>query len=132
MYLLDTNIILEFLLDRARADEVETLLLGTEAEQLYLSDFTLHSLGVILLRFGAQDAFLRVVEDLLLMGGIRLIRLDVGEMSVCAQVAQQFHLDFDDACQYTLAERYDFVIVSFDHDFDRTARGRQTPADILH
>ncbi len=131
MYLLDTNIILEFLLDRARADEVERLLLGMEAEQLYLSDFTLHSLGVILLRFGAQHAFLRVVEDLLLMGGIRLIRLDVAEMPTVAQIAQQFHLDFDDAYQYALAERYDLIILSFDHDFDRTARGRQTPADIL-
>lgn len=42
-----------------------------------------------------------------------------------------FNLDFDDAYQYALAERYDLTIVSFDSDFDRTARGRQSPSQIM-
>lgn len=42
-----------------------------------------------------------------------------------------YNLDFDDAYQYTIAEQYDLVIVSFDHDFDRTDRGRSTPNAIL-
>jgi len=40
-------------------------------------------------------------------------------------------LDFDDACQYTVAERYGPTIVSFDTDFDPTERGRKTPKDVL-
>ncbi len=44
-YLLDSNIILELLLDQQRADEVETFLASAPTEQLFLSDFSLHSLG---------------------------------------------------------------------------------------
>ena len=39
---------------------------------------------------------------------------------------QQFSLDFDDAYQYVAAEKYGLTIVSFDNDFDRTERGRET------
>lgn len=44
---------------------------------------------------------------------------------------QRFTLDFDDAYQYTAAEKYDLQIISFDTDFDRTERGRKTPQQIL-
>jgi len=44
---------------------------------------------------------------------------------------QKFNLDFDDACQYAVAERYGLTIVSFDGDFDRTERGRKVPKDLL-
>jgi predicted nucleic acid-binding protein len=46
--------------------------------------------------------------------------------------AQRFNLDFDDAYQYTAAEKYDIQIVSFDTDFDKTPRGRMTPREILN
>jgi len=45
--------------------------------------------------------------------------------------AQRFGLDFDDAYQYAVAERYGLTIISFDGDFDRTARGRKTPEDLI-
>lgn len=48
-----------------------------------------------------------------------------------AHFAQQFRLDFDDAYQYALAERYNLIIVSFDSDFDRTPRGRKEPSDLI-
>ena len=41
-------------------------------------------------------------------------------------------LDFDDAYQYAVAERYDLTIVSFDHDFDQTKKGRVLPKDLFH
>jgi predicted nucleic acid-binding protein len=43
----------------------------------------------------------------------------------------QFSLDFDDAYQYVGAEQVDAVIISFDSDFDRTDRRRETPMNIL-
>jgi predicted nucleic acid-binding protein len=46
-------------------------------------------------------------------------------------VAERFNLDFDDAYQYTAAEKYDLTLVSFDSDFDHTERGRKTPAEVL-
>jgi len=84
MYLLDTNIFLELLLDQERAD-----------------------------------------------GGIRLLRLSAEEAKRLAEAAQRFGLDFDDAYQYAVAERYGLTIVSFDADFDRTERGRKMPKDLL-
>jgi len=48
-----------------------------------------------------------------------------------ALTADRFKLDFDDAYQYTLVEKYGLAIVSFDKDFDRTPLGRKTPAQVL-
>jgi predicted nucleic acid-binding protein len=42
-----------------------------------------------------------------------------------------FDLDFDDAYQYVAAEKSGPVVAGFDGDFDRTERGRKTPAEIL-
>lgn len=41
-----------------------------------------------------------------------------------------FHLDFDDAYQYVVAEKFNLTLVSFDTDFDRTDRKRMVPAEI--
>jgi predicted nucleic acid-binding protein len=131
MYLLDTNIILELLLDQDNADEVERFLRSTPPEQLYLSEFALYSLGIILLRRKEYDTFLRAVEDLLTTGGLQLVRLGVSDMPELVRAAQAFNLDFDDAYQYAIAERYDLTLVSFDVDFDRTERRRRTPGDVL-
>jgi predicted nucleic acid-binding protein len=130
MYLLDTNIILEVLLDQERAAEAEQLLHNTSPEELYLSDFSLYSLGIILLHRKEHDAFLQLVDDLT-TGGIGLVSLGAERMPDVIHAAQQFNLDFDDAYQYAVAESYDLAIVSFDGDFDRTERGRQTPIEIL-
>jgi len=62
--------------------------------------------------------------------GLRLGALSVEEMERILQPARQFNLDFDDAYQYTLADCYDLIIVSFDADFDRTNRGRKTPSEV--
>ena len=43
----------------------------------------------------------------------------------------RFKLDYDDAYQYALAEKDNLILVSFDSDFDRTKRGKATPADLL-
>lgn len=54
-----------------------------------------------------------------------------GDLKELTGIAQQFGLDFDDAYQYAIAERYGLIIVSFDSDFDRTERGRKTPAELI-
>ncbi len=43
MYLLDSNIILELLLNQENADDVELLLERIPPERLYLSEFALYS-----------------------------------------------------------------------------------------
>lgn len=50
MYLLDSNILLELLLDQDKADEVEQLLRMQPRERLHVSEFSLYSIGIILFR----------------------------------------------------------------------------------
>ena len=131
MYLLDTNIILEFLLDQEKAADVERLIRETEAEDLHLTEFALYSLGVVLMRRKRHDVFLEILQDLLVRRRVRLIRLVVSDMKAIANASKTYKLDFDDAYQYVAAEKRKLVIVSFDADFDRTPKGRKTPAQIL-
>jgi hypothetical protein len=131
MFLLDTCIVLELLLDQEQAGEVERFLRTTSPDLLHLSEFSLYSLGIILLRRQAFDAFLRMVDDLLLTGGVTLVRLGPENMDEVVRAAQSFRLDFDDAYQYAVATKHDLTIVSFDSDFDRTEQQRQTPAELL-
>ena len=131
MYLIDTNIILELLLNQDRAEEVEQFLQHVPPERLWLSEFALYSLGIILFRYGQHAVFQEIVQDLVVAGGIRLVRLEQAEMGQAVQFAQRYGLDFDDAYQYAVAEIHDLVIVSFDGDFDGTERGRRLPDQVL-
>ena len=46
-------------------------------------------------------------------------------------IARKFQIDFDDAYQYVAAAKHGYTIISFDDDFDRTDRGKRTPASVL-
>lgn len=132
MYLLDSNIFLELLLDRDKAEDVERLLRSVSRERLHISDFSFYSVGIVLFRLKLFDVFERFVDDLIVTGGIQLLRLSAKEAKGLAEVAQRFSLDFDDAYQYAVAEHYGLTIVSLDSDFDRTTKGRKTPEDLAY
>ena len=110
MYLLDTNILLELLLNQKKADEVERLLLETPPEMLSVSEFTIDSIGVILIRRIMHDIFLKAVEDMLLVGGIRLMRIGPEDMQRVVLASRRFKLDYDDAYQYALTEKYNLIL----------------------
>lgn len=131
MYLIDTNIFLEVLLDQEKADEVERFLKEVPTERLHVSDFSLYSIGIIMLKQKKYDAFSEFVEDVFLRGGINLLRLSVFDIGEVINASKKFNLDFDDAYQYTLAKKYNLKIVSFDSDFDKTDIGRVLPAQVL-
>lgn len=130
-YQLDTSILLEFLLDQEKADDVERFLRVVPHEELFVTEFGVHSVGVILLRRKLHAGFVRFVEDLLFTGAITMIRLETEDLLAVSKTAEAAGLSFDDAYQYVAAEKHDLTLVSFDADFDRTDRGRKTPADIL-
>ena len=128
--LLDTNIFLEVILEQEKAQEVLILLSKTEAHEFFISDYSLHSIGLLLFRKNQPEVFKQFLVDIFHNVGLRLGALSVEEMERILQPARQFNLDFDDAYQYTLADCYDLIIVSFDADFDRTNRGRKTPSEV--
>lgn len=131
MYLLDTNIWLERLLDQERSAEVGQFLAQTPTSQLMMSGFTPHSIGVILDRLGKHGVFLQFVDDVFIQGGVTLASVQPEAMHHLAEAMDQFDIDFDDAYQYVAAEQADAMIVSFDSDLDRTDRKRQTPKETL-
>ncbi len=59
MFLVDTNIWLELLLEQERAGEVRRFLDALPSDQLAISHFSLHSIGVILGRYGRRTALLQ-------------------------------------------------------------------------
>lgn len=126
MYLLDSNIFLELLLDQDKADEVERFLQTKPREKLHISEFSLYSVGIVLFHRKLFETFGLFLDDLIVTGGVRLLRLSVQDMPDIALVARRFSLDFDDAYQYVVAEKYGLEIVSFDSEFDRTEKGRRT------
>ena len=129
--LLDTNIFLEVILDQKRANEARTLLSEVEGHEFYISDYSLHSIGLLLFRRGKHEVFRQFIKDMILGVGVAVIALSAHEMESLIEAARRFGLDFDDAYQYAVAERYGLTIVSFDGDFDRTERGRKVPKDLL-
>jgi uncharacterized protein len=71
------------------------------------------------------------VDDLFVCSNVTLVSVPPDGMGDVVAAMEQFSLDFDDAYQYVVAQRFDAEIVSFDGDFDCTARGRRSPSAIL-
>jgi predicted nucleic acid-binding protein len=131
MYLIDTNIWLERLLEQTRANEVGSFLEHVSSSELYITDFAFHSICVILMRFKKQQALLDFVQDVFIDGAVALASILPEETQSVMNAVNEYNIDFDDAYQLAAADKYDLVIVSFDSDFDRTSRGKKTPAEIL-
>lgn len=130
-YLLDTNIFLELLLDQDKAKTVEQLLSSIPTPNLFITDFSLYSIGLILIRRKMFDVFTQFVDDVLVHGGIHVLRLSISDFDEVKNVAEKFELDFDDSYQYVAAKKHELTFVSFDRDFDNTDRGRRTPDQIV-
>jgi predicted nucleic acid-binding protein len=131
MYLVDTNVWLEQLLGQARAAEVGDFFNRIPASELHLTDFAFHSICVVLTRLNQANALLDFTQDVFIDGAVGLVSVPPEETQTVLDTMRNYGLDFDDAYQYTTAEKYNLTIVSFDSDFNRTARGRKTPAEIL-
>jgi len=130
--LLDTNIFLEVLLDQDRAAEARQLLSETDGHELFISDFSLPSIGLVLFRHKQHEAFRRFLVDVVRNARVDVVTLLPGEMEAVINAARQFGLDFDDAYQHAIADNWALTIISFDADFDRTPAGRRTPGELHH
>lgn len=130
MYLVDTNIWLERLLDQEKSEDVEKFLDIVPSEELFISDFSFHSIGVILCKTNKNEALIQFTSDIFNNGNVSILNLEPDDMSDVVKVIEKFNLDFDDAYQYVTVEKNHLTLVSFDADFDGTELGRKTPAEI--
>ena len=131
MYLVDTNVWLERLLDQERSEEVGNFLAQMPAAELAMTDFTLHFLGIILTRLGQADALLRFVDDVFVDGGVTLVSVRPDSLRHDVDAMPRFSLDFDDAYQYVAAQQAGATVIRLDADFDRTDRRRRTPGEAM-
>ena len=129
-FLVDTNVWLELLLAQSRAAEAETFLSKIPVSDLAISDFSLHSIGIILSARNQDAAFASFLSSFVEPDGISVIKIDPSRLAGVVAAMRNYKLDFDDAYQYTLAAEYDLQIISFDAHFDRAPKGRKTPGQI--
>ena len=114
MYLVDTNIFLEILLDQDNCEKCREFLENNPGT-LFISDFSLHSIGVILFRNGKEDAFQAFLDEIL--GNIETLSLAEHSYAALKQVKADSGFDFDDAYQYLIARDFGLQIVTMDKDF---------------
>lgn len=130
-YLVDTNVWLEVLLEQANSDEVKQFLLTIPGPDLFITDFSVHSVGVITIGRKKPELFEKFIQDILEDTAVPVVSLTHSELRQVIEVSRQHKFGFDDAYIYVAAEKFDLTIVTFDHHFDATQRGRKTPAQIL-
>ena len=117
-HLIDTNIFLEVLLCQDKSDVCKEFL-NQNFQTVYISNFSLHSIGVILFRYGKYEAYSRFILDVL--SKIELISLPKNEYDLVSQISNRYNLDFDDAYQTAIADFSGLQIVTLDNDFKKLA-----------
>jgi predicted nucleic acid-binding protein len=132
MYLVDTNIWLELLLEQERANEVKQFLSSIEARAIAITDFTIYSIGIILTKLGKKEIFLDFINDILEDSSTLKISLSNAELKELISISGTYRLDFDVSYQYLAAHQNNLSIISFDHDFKRTDRGCLTPREAVN
>jgi predicted nucleic acid-binding protein len=116
MHVLDTNIFLEILLTQEKR-EICKRFLDANVGNLHISDFSLHSIGVILFRNNKEGIFKKFVEDVI--SKVKIIGLSKESYKDLPEIKKKFDLDFDDAYQYKVVKDHNLEIVTMDNDFEK-------------
>jgi predicted nucleic acid-binding protein len=97
MYLVDTNIFLEILLIQEKQKACKKFL-EANVGSLHISDFSLHSIGVILFK---EEIFTKFLKDII--PNLEITTLPKMSYEDLAEIKKKIGLDFDDAYQYQVA-----------------------------
>ena len=116
MYLLDTNILLEILLQQEKSSDCENFI-NNNLGAVAISDFTLHSIGVILLRSKKYEVFGNFISEVL--EKVIVFSLPMSSYSFISEYSQKTGLDFDDTYQCLVAKHFIMSIVTMDLDFKK-------------
>jgi len=131
LILIDTNVFLELLLGRKRAEECERLLdLVSKGEiEAVVTHFSVHALEAIL---KDSEALIRLLRNIQYSSGLYVYSTDLTEEEAIAIVSQKIGREFDDSLQYYVAKKLGAeCIVSFDKHFDGLDIPRAEPNEIL-
>lgn len=131
MYLVDTSIFLEIFLRREQSGEAKRFLSRTPFNELYVTDLSLHTLGIILFKQNMQTAYFQLLNDLFKKGEVWRIQLGTDLTDKIVQIAKKYNLNYVSAYQYAAAELYDLTLVSCDKVYDKTDRRSKLPGTLL-
>jgi predicted nucleic acid-binding protein len=91
--------------------------LNKNYDKISISDFSLHSIGVILYRYKKKEIFKEFIQDIL--SEIKILNLPSQEYAIFTNTTQLPNLDFDNLYQYSIAKYYDLEIVTMNSDFKK-------------
>ena len=132
MFLVDTNIWLERLLEQEKTEEVKLFLQEIPADILFISDFTLHSIGIIMTKLNRKDEFKDFLVDIFENGKLNYLSLRPLELPDLITYINSKRLDFDDAYQVVVSKKYKLEIVSFDKDFEKAGIKPLKPFEAIN
>ncbi len=130
-FLVDTNIWLERLLEQDQSDIVKVFLETIPSENLSISDFSLHSIGVILTKLERFDIFDKFILDLFSNGDVSCLSIKPLENINVANYIKEMSLDFDDSYQFVISQKFEIQIVTFDKDFKKRGIKTLTPKEAI-
>jgi len=116
MYLIDTNIFLEILLNQEKSQMCKDFL-DNNIGSLNISDFTFHSIGVILFRQKEDEAFLKFISDM--SSKVKFLSLPINKYKEVVGIKVSLGLDFDDSYQYNICKHFGLKLVTMDNDFKK-------------
>ena len=118
-HLIDTNVFLEILLNDSKSAICSSFISNHRGE-LYLSDFSINSIGVVTNRLGKITQFEIFLRDIL--PHVHIARLAEFSYADLVIVIKASGLDFDDAYQLIAAKEYDLTLVTLDKDFRKVEK----------
>lgn len=122
------------MLSRRRKEECKRLLGMLRDGRVVgiVTDFTIHSIIVLLDRLGRLGDLTVFLSSLTAYKGLHVYTTSIAEEVKAVKAAEEEGLDMDDAIQYTaaLSVRAD-AIVSFDSDFDGLRIPRREPGEVV-
>ncbi len=121
MYLIDTNIFLEILLEQEKADECSEFLnqITEQNRACLMSSYTLHSIETILSNLRRFEILTAFLDDIIDNQAIRQYHTTPEEEFEIIRTIPQLNLDFDDALQYYVAKKFSATIVTYDRHFNK-------------
>lgn len=91
----------------------------------------MRSIGVILTRLDKLPLYEKFIEDLFSNGQIEQLSIEPDDVSKLIFNIKKHNLDFDDAYQVTVSEKFNLTVITFDKDFKVKDIRSKTPEKII-
>lgn len=134
MYLIDTNIFLEILLEREKWRDCIAVLKKIIDGYIvgFSSSFAIHSIELLLLSEGKTTELKKFLKEIASIENLFIYHTIIADEIRIIDLMKQTGLGFDDAIQYFVAKQFNCkAIISFDKHFDGLEIARKEPKEVL-